>query len=85
MAESAPTEDEVKKARKAYEKAAKATEKASASAAKEKGKVTSLEEALLKKLERLLSTQSIDDGESLARETASQMTDAISAIATRSR
>ena len=80
MAESAPTEDEVKKARKAYEKAAKATEKASASAAKEKGKVTSLEEALMKKLERLLSTQSIDDGESLARETVSQMTDAISAI-----
>ena len=80
MAESAPTEDEVKKARKAYEKAAKATEKASASAAKEKGKVTSLEETLLKKQERLLNTQSIDDGESQARATASQMTDAIFAI-----
>ena len=40
MADTAPTEDEVKKARKAYEKAAKDAEKASAAAAKEKGKVS---------------------------------------------
>ena len=38
MTASAPTGEDVKKARKAYEKAAKETEKASAAAAREKGK-----------------------------------------------
>ena len=80
MAESAPTEDEVKKARKAYEKAAKDTEKASASAAKEKGKVTSQEESLLKKMPLLLNTQDIAQGTSLAKETVRQLTDTITAI-----
>ena len=67
MADSAPTEDEVKKAKKVYEKAAKDTEKASAAAAKEKGKVVGLEEALRKQAEALLETQDISEAESAAK------------------
>ena len=80
MADFAPTEDEVKKARKAYEKAARDTEKASAAAAKEKGKVTSQEEALLKKMVSLLNVQSLSEGEALAKDTVSQLTVSISSV-----
>ena len=68
MAESAPTEEDVKKARKAYEKAAKDTEKASTAAAKEKGKVTSQEETLVKQAQTLLNTQDLAEAETSARE-----------------
>ena len=72
MAESAPTEEEVKKARKAYEKAAKDTEKASAAAAREKGKVTTQEESLLKKMEKLLNLQDIQAAEIAAQNQVSE-------------
>ena len=72
MAESAPTEEEVKKARKAYEKAAKDTEKASAAAAREKGKVTTQEESLLKKMEKLLNLQDIQTAEIAAQNQVSE-------------
>lgn len=78
MAESAPTEEEVKKARKAYEKAARDTEKASAAAAKEKGKVTSQEEALLKQADTLLGIRDISGAEYAARARISELTDSIS-------
>lgn len=71
MTASAPTEEDVKKARKAYEKAAKETEKASAAAAKEKGKATGLEEALLKQTAELLKTRNPEEAEVLAREAVS--------------
>ena len=68
MADCAATEEDVKKARKAYEKAAKDAEKASAAAAKEKGKVTSQEEALQKQAENLLEIQDLEQAEVSARE-----------------
>ena len=80
MAESAPTEDAVKKARKAYEKAAKATEKASAAAAKEKGRVTALEETLTKQSETLLGIAALPEAETAAREAVSQLNDTISTL-----
>ena len=80
MADTAPTEDEVKKARKAYEKAAKDTEKASAAAAKEKGKVTALEEALLKQTAALLELRETAAAEAAARAAVSELTDAINTL-----
>lgn len=80
MAENAPTEDAVKKARKAYEKAAKATEKASAAAAKEKGRVTTLEERLTKQAETLLGDPSISTADAAAREAVEVLSDSISAL-----
>ena len=82
MAEAAPTEEEVKKARKAYEKAAREAEKASAAAAKERGKVTGLLEALEKQTDALLGLQSIADAEPAARETAARLTGALSELET---
>ena len=80
MADTAPTEAEVKKARKEYEKAAKETEKASAAAAKEKGKVSTLEESLLKQIDEQLHLQEIDLAESSAKEIVSDLNDSISEL-----
>ena len=80
MAASAPTEEEVKQARKAYEKAAKDTERASAAAAKEKGRVTALEETLLKKMASLLDTQELSEAEALAAASVSQLAESVSSI-----
>ena len=80
MAESAPTEEEVKKARNAYDKAAKDTEKAAAAASKERGKVTSLEEALAKQTIALLSIPNIDESEAAAREAIARLTADITAL-----
>ncbi len=80
MAENAPTEDAVKKARKAYEKAAKVTEKASAAAAKEKGRVTALEETLAKQSDNLLGIATLPEGEAAAREAVSRLNDTISTL-----
>ena len=85
MADTAPTEDEVKKARKAYEKAAKDAEKASAAAAKEKGKASTQEEALLKQTDELLQLQEMDTAESVARTTVSELTGSIDALEIRIR
>ena len=77
VADTAPTEAEVKKARKEFEKAAKETEKASAAAAKEKGKVSTQEDVLLKQIDELLQLQEIDVAESSAREAVSELTHSI--------
>ena len=82
MADSAPTEEEVKKARKAYEKAARDTEKASAAAAREKGKVTALEESLRKQMASLLDTQDIALAETAARDTVARLQDSLDALET---
>ena len=80
MSDSAPTEEEVKKARKAYEKAAKDTEKASAAAAKEKGKITGLEEVLQKQTESLLGEQDSCRAEAAARESVSELKERLDAL-----
>ena len=85
MADSAPTEEEVKKARKAYEKAAKDTEKASAAAAKEKGKAAGQEEALLNQTEKLLQTRDIPCAEASARKKAEELGETIADLERRIR
>ena len=80
MADTAPTEEDVKKARTAYETAAKETEKASAAAAKEKGKVSTQEESVLKQAETLLQLSDIDQAASSAKETVSDLTASINEL-----
>ena len=80
MADTAPTEAEVKKSRKEYEKAAKEAEKASAAAAKEKGKVSTQEETLLKQIDNLLQLNTIDEAEVSAREAVSKLTHSIDEV-----
>ena len=80
VAEAAPTEEEVKKARKAYEKAVRDTEKASAAAAREKGKVSTQEESLLKKMDKILSLQDISEAETVARTTVTKLLDSIISV-----
>ena len=77
MEVSAPTEEEVKKARKAYDKAIKEAEQASTSAAKEKGKAAGLEESLQKQMETILGFDNIADGAAAAKERILQLKDAI--------
>lgn len=83
MADTAPTEAEVKKARKEYEKAVKETEKASSAAAKEKGKVSTLEETLLKQIDEQLHLREIDLAEPSAREIVSDLNDSINELEVR--
>ena len=83
MADTAPTEAEVKKARKEYEKAVKETEKASSTAAKEKGKVSTLEETLLKQIDEQLHLREIDLAEPSAREIVSDLNDSINELEVR--
>ena len=85
MADTAPTEAEVKKARNEYEKAAKETEKASAAAAKEKGKASTQEEALQRQIHELLQLQEIDAAESAARDAVSELTGSIDELEIRLR
>ncbi len=81
MAESAPTEEEVKKARKLCEKAARDTQKASTAAAKEKGKTATQEESLLKKMDKLMAIRDIPEAEETAKMRVSQLMDSIGALA----
>ena len=74
MADTAPTEEEVKRARAAYERAAKETEAASASAAREKGKAATLEDTLRKQTDSLLQQQEIGAAEAAARDAVSSLT-----------
>lgn len=83
MADTAPTEAEVKKARKEYEKAVKETEKASSAAAKEKGKVSTLEGTLLKQIDEQLHLGEIDLAEPSAREIVSDLNDSINELQVR--
>lgn len=78
MAESAPTEADVKKAAKACENAARDTEKASAAAAKMKGKVAGKEEVLLKQIAALLDLDTIDAAEAAAADAVSALSSSIS-------
>ncbi len=81
MADSAPTEDAVKKARRAYEKAAKETEKASAAAAKEKGKLSNLKQLLAKQLLVLGDIPDLQEAEQLARSQSDENRQRMDALA----
>ena len=80
MAESAPSEEEVKRARKAYEKAAKEAETASSAAARESAKVTALEEQLHRQMEILPSTSDIPEAESSARSAVAVLRESLAAL-----
>ena len=80
MAESAPTEADVKKAKKAYEKAAKETESASSDAAVENQKVSSQQDAIRNQASKLLNIQNIDEAETRARADVSDLTQSLRAI-----
>ena len=72
MASNAPTEAEVKKARKDHDQAAKETETLSDAAGREKGKVTGMEQALLKQMKTLLDTEDLSQAVSLAKQATAQ-------------
>lgn len=80
MAEAAPTEEDVKKARKAYEKAAGDTEKAGAAAAREKGKATALEESLVREIATLLGTLEIGEAKGAAEDRIAELTESIAKL-----
>ena len=61
LSQDAPTEAEVKKAKKAYDTAQKATEKASLAAGNQQGIVTTTERGLLKEIDSLLPGTSLAD------------------------
>ena len=66
LSENAPTEAEVKKAKKAYDTAQKATEKASLAAGKQQAVVSTTETSLLKEIEILLPGTTLNDAEATA-------------------
>ena len=80
LPQKAPTEDAVRKARRAYDQAAKATEQASAAAAKERGKAATMEEALLHQTESLLGGCPLEQAKTLAKEQFQALTQALSAL-----
>jgi exonuclease SbcC len=61
VSKDAPTEADVKKAKKEYDKAQKATEKASGDANKQNGIVTTTENAILQQINALMPGTSLDD------------------------
>ena len=68
LSEHAPTEADVKSAKKAYDKAQRETEKASGAASTQKGKVSTLEEAICKEITALLPDTTADMAKDAAEE-----------------
>ncbi len=66
LSENAPTEAEVKKAKKAYDTAQKTTEKASLAAGKQQGIVATTEAALLKEIGTLLPDTALEHAAAVA-------------------
>ena len=73
LSKDAPTEAEVKKARKAYNDAQKKAANASTEAGKQQGIVTTTETALLKTISMLLPGTELNDAAAKAKEQASQL------------
>lgn len=73
LSEKAPTEAEVKKAKKSYETAQKETEKASIAAGKQQGIVTTTETALLKDIAILLPDTAVENVETEAQHQKNQL------------
>lgn len=67
LSENAPTEADVKKARKEYEKAQKAMQKASSDASNQKGIVSSSEDSVSKLLDKLLPGTALADAQNAAK------------------
>lgn len=67
ISENAPTEADVKKAKKEYEKAQKVTERASGEASKQNGIVSTTEETLRKEIEALIPGTCLNSAQDTAR------------------
>ena len=67
LSEDAPTEADVKKAKKTYETAKKAAEEASKQAEKQKGRVESTEKEILAETDKLLPGTALDDAAAAAQ------------------
>ena len=80
LSEDAPTEAEVKKAKKAYDTAQKTTEKASLAAGRQQGIVTTTEAALIKEQEQLLPGTEFAQAEETARRFEDQLGAEIAAL-----
>ncbi len=74
LSQNAPTEADVKKAKKAYETAQKATETASSAAGKQQVLVTATEENLCKELEALLPGISLENAAPAAQNLKNEIT-----------
>ena len=82
LSEDAPTEAEVKKAKKDYNAAQKATEKASLAAGKQQAVVTTTESALLKEIGNLLPGTPLEDAASAAQTQEDDLAEQITALDT---
>ena len=80
VSEAAPTEADVKKAKKEYDKAQKITEKASQEANKQNGIVTASEETIRKQIDVLLPGTVLDDAQEAARVQETDLTEQIDQI-----
>ena len=80
LSEDAPTEAEVKKAKKAYDTARKATEKASLAAGKQQAVVTTTETTLLKEIGMLLPGTALADAAAVAAAQATDLSARIKAL-----
>ena len=77
LSENAPTEADVKKAKKAYDTAQKATEAASLAAGTQHGIVTTTEDTLTREVELLLPGVALDDGAAVAAAQAAELAEEI--------
>lgn len=80
MAETAPKEADVKKAKQDYEKAARKTDAASAAAATEKGIAATQEEILKKQIAALLGAREIDEAENAGQSRISELAKSVAAL-----
>ena len=80
LSEDAPTEAEVKKARRTYNTAQKETEKASIAAGKQQGIVAERESALLKAVDSLLPDTALDDAAVPAKQQATLLSGKIAEL-----
>lgn len=74
ISKEAPTEADVKKAKKDYDKAQKATEKASADASKQNGIVSTKECAILQQMDGLMPGTTLDEGREVAQTQEAELT-----------
>lgn len=80
VSEAAPTEADVKKVKKEYDKAQKATEKASQEANKQNGIVITSEETICKQINVLVAGIALDDAQEAARTQEAALTEQIGHI-----
>ncbi len=80
LSENAPTEAEVRNAKKALDSAQKATEKASLAAGRQQGIVTTTETALLKEIQMLLPGTSLENAAAVVSVHAKELSGQINAL-----